>query len=111
MKLGDFGISLAIDDENIKISKTIGSELYNSPEFNKENLYNQKSDIWYLNDFLSKLILFKIFGVFLSRSLGVSFYELSVFELPFKFIDDISHKPFLDLKSPLSNIYNSLIKK
>jgi serine/threonine protein kinase len=47
VKLGDFGICLAFDDKNIKISKTIGTELYNSPELNKENLYIQKSDIWY----------------------------------------------------------------
>ena len=54
------------------------------------------------------------------RSLGVTFYELSVLKHPFYFknkliekvLDDVSEMPFVDLPNDyFSQHYNSLIKK
>ena len=45
MKLGDFGISQLVEG-TVRTSKGLGTELYNSPELNKQKTYNQKSDIW-----------------------------------------------------------------
>jgi serine/threonine protein kinase len=45
VKLGDFGISISVEG-TIQTSKCFGTELYNSPELNKYNKYNNKSDVW-----------------------------------------------------------------
>ena len=45
VKLGDFGISLTAD-ATIRMSKVLGTDLYTSPELNREKKYNHKSDVW-----------------------------------------------------------------
>ncbi len=61
-----------------------------------------------------------IIDKFIFRSLGVTFYELSVLEHSFyvdnkpirKVLNDISEKPFIDLPNNyFSQHYNSLVKR
>ena len=106
VKLGDFGISLTVEG-TIQTSKGFGTELYNSPELNKANKYNYKSDVWLV---ICQFGCF-LFIIFYLRSLGISFYELAIYDLPFKYVDDISHKPYHDLPDYFSRKYNTLIKK
>ena len=72
VKLGDFGISLTVDG-TIETSKGFGTVLYNSPELNKENKYNHKSDIWLVYPLLSFSLPFSSFllkGLLVSRSMN-----------------------------------------
>jgi serine/threonine protein kinase len=105
VKLGDFGLSLILNGSILRASKSFGTLIYNCPEMKKENLYSFKSDIY--GSFFNSFLCFKL--KYLQRSLGVSFYELSIFDLHFKAIDDISHKPYVDLPNVFNMIFNMIL--
>ena len=47
LKLGDFGISIKIYENEKIYTSLFGSPVYNSPEVNLGKNYSLKSDIWY----------------------------------------------------------------
>ena len=52
-----------------------------------------------------------LFMCFKKRALGASFYEISIYEVPFKSIDAITHAPYVDLPNVFSSFYNSLLSQ
>ena len=63
IKLGDFGISKVLSSKQINTNTFIGTPLFLSPEIINAEKYDYTADIW---------------------SLGVTFFELIYFALPFK---------------------------
>ena len=55
VKLGDFGLSLMLNNEMNFAYSNVGTPYYMSPEQVDENKYNEKSDIWSLGCFLYEL--------------------------------------------------------
>ena len=47
IKLGDFGLSITVD-ETIHALSNVVTSLYKSPEMLKREGYNSTSDIWYV---------------------------------------------------------------
>ena len=63
IKIGDFGISIALTKTLIKAKSVIGTPLYMAPEVYDSAWYDYKADIW---------------------SLGITFFQLITFNDPFK---------------------------
>ena len=63
IKIGDFGISIALTRTLIKAKSTIGTPLYMAPEVFDSSNYDYKADIW---------------------SLGITFFQLITLNDPFK---------------------------
>ena len=63
IKIGDFGISKILEKNHQKTKTLIGTPIYMAPEVINSELYDYKADIW---------------------SLGVTFFELMTFKIPFK---------------------------
>ena len=62
VKLGDFGISKALDQTNALAKSTTGTPYYMSPELCENRPYSYKSDVW---------------------AVGVVLYELATLRQPF----------------------------
>ena len=80
-KLGDFGLSLMLSEENNFAYSRVGTPYYMSPEQIEDMKYNEKSDIW---------------------SLGCFLYELATFNPPFNATNQLS----LALKIKSGNVAN-----
>ena len=80
-KLGDFGLSRMLSDENNFAISRVGTPYYMSPEQIEDMRYNEKSDIW---------------------SLGCFLYELATFNPPFTASNQLS----LALKIKSGNVPN-----
>jgi NIMA (never in mitosis gene a)-related kinase len=90
IKIGDFGVSCAIDKSTYQRLTNAGSASYSSPEMMKEIPYSFSTDIW---------------------SLGCVFYELLTFELPFgpnqfDVLNRIQNSSF----QPIPDIYSNNLK-
>ena len=64
MKLGDFGISKALEQTRALAKSTVGTPYYMSPELCDNKPYSFKSDVW---------------------AIGVVLYELATLKQPFDF--------------------------
>jgi NIMA (never in mitosis gene a)-related kinase len=80
-KLGDFGLSRMLSEENNFAYSRVGTPYYMSPEQIEDMRYNEKSDIW---------------------SLGCFLYELATFSPPFNATNQLS----LALKIKSGNVAN-----
>ena len=80
-KLGDFGLSRMLSEENNFAYSRVGTPYYMSPEQIEDMRYNEKSDIW---------------------SLGCFLYELATFSPPFNATNQLS----LALKIKSGNVDN-----
>ena len=80
-KLGDFGLSRMLSEENNFAYSRVGTPYYMSPEQIEDMRYNEKSDIW---------------------SLGCFLYELATFTPPFNATNQLS----LALKIKSGNVAN-----
>ena len=80
-KLGDFGLSRMLSDENNFAISRVGTPYYMSPEQIEDMRYNEKSDIW---------------------SLGCFLYEMATFNPPFTASNQLS----LALKIKNGNVAN-----
>ena len=80
-KLGDFGLSRMLSDENNFAISRVGTPYYMSPEQIEDMKYNEKSDIW---------------------SLGCFLYEMATFNPPFTASNQLS----LALKIKNGNVAN-----
>jgi len=90
IKLGDFGISKALDNTSEMANTAIGTPHYTSPEICIGKRYNAKSDIW---------------------SLGVILYELMTFKKPFNglCIAEIMQNILYKNYKPISSMYSKEI--
>ena len=86
-KLGDFGLSRILSEENNFAYSQVGTPYYMSPEQIEDLKYNEKSDIW---------------------SLGCFLYEMTTFSPPFNASNQLSLA--MKIKSgnvdPIPNIYS-----
>jgi NIMA (never in mitosis gene a)-related kinase len=90
-KLGDFGISRALEHTGDLAKSAVGTPYYCSPEICSGGGYNSKSDIW---------------------SLGCTLYELMSLKRPFtgKNVGDIMRRVISRTPAPLPNQYSQEIR-
>ena len=86
IKLGDFGVSKTLNNTLEKAKTFVGTAYYLPPEIIDEKKYSYEADIW---------------------SLGVSFYQLMTFKMPF----DGENVPAIIKKIALGSGYKKISKK
>ena len=90
VKLGDFGLSLMLNNEMNFAYSNVGTPYYMSPEQVDENKYNEKSDIWSLGCFLYELTsLHPPFEAHNHLSLALKIKSGKVDKLPEKYSDNL----------------------
>ena len=90
VKLGDFGLSLMLNNEMNFAYSNVGTPYYMSPEQVDENKYNEKSDIWSLGCFLYELTaLHPPFEAHNHLSLALKIKSGKVDKLPEKYSENL----------------------
>ena len=91
VKLGDFGLSLMLNNEKNFAYSNVGTPYYMSPEQVDENKYNEKSDIWSLGCFLYELTtLHPPFEAHNHLSLALKIKSGKIDRIPDKYSNNLS---------------------
>ena len=114
LKIADFGIARILTEESTMSEK--GSKKYMAPEVGTKLKYGLKSDIWlalfsFRKSFSQVLFRFLIFYISKTkRSLGIIFYEMVTYKVPFLYQEHTKEKELPELP-PKYKEFNNLFKK